>query len=276
MTHLVCCPGVARWTAHAEIQLPRQNPIWSAEPVTLGVISGEARAPEGARLYAIGDVHGCADLLARMHEAIATELARDRPADWRIIHLGDYCDRGPDTRGVLDQLVEVSTDPHVISLMGNHDAGWLNFLAEPLPHGLFVDNGGETTCRSYGVTAGFGSAEGLERTRQELSAALPSAHRRFLETLRRSASFGDYFFCHAGIRPGVPLDSQDPEDLIWIRNEFLRSTAIYAKVVVHGHTPGAQPQLLPNRINVDTGAFKTGILTAVVLEGTSQRILQVV
>lgn len=235
----------------------------------------DARAPDGMRIYAIGDVHGRDDLLAAMHDRIDAEIADDRPADWRIIHLGDFCDRGPDTKAVFDRVIARSINRRILSIMGNHEAGMLDFLAEPLPHGLFVNHGGEATALSYGIEIDFETEAGRQEARDRLLATIPQAHLDFMAALPRSVTFGDYFFCHAGIRPGVPLQSQDPEDLIWIRKEFLASTQLYEKIIVHGHSPSSKPEVLPNRINVDTGAVKTGVLTAIVLEGTTKRVIDV-
>jgi serine/threonine protein phosphatase 1 len=235
----------------------------------------DARTPDGMRIYAIGDVHGCADLLGALYKEIDREIARDEPADWRIIHLGDFCDRGPDTRRVLDQAIKRSRDHRVLSIMGNHDQAWLDFLAAPLPQGVFVGNGGDTTARSYGVEVDFSSDDGVREARLSLLAAMPPEHLAFLRALPRSLCFGDYFFCHAGIRPDVPLKQQDPEDLIWIRRDFLFHPGLHPKIIVHGHTPSDEPEIRPNRINVDTGAVKTGVLTAIVLDGTTKRIIDV-
>jgi serine/threonine protein phosphatase 1 len=238
-----------------------------------GIHLDDARAPEGMRIYAIGDVHGCADLLEALYAKIDREIAQDRPADWRIIHLGDYGDRGPDSKRVLDRIIERSRDRRFLSLMGNHDEGWLNFMADPDPVGLFVAHGGDATAHSYGVDFDLSDRSGRKAARDALRTAMPQAHLDFLRNLPRSFSFGDYFFCHAGIRPGVPLQIQDREDLIWIRREFLIYEGLHPRVIVHGHTPSDEPELLPNRINVDTGAVKTGVLTAVVLDGTTKRII---
>lgn len=227
------------------------------------------------RIYAIGDIHGCADQQARLYDRIDAEIARDQPADWRIIHIGDFCDRGPETRRVLEQVIARSADSRVLSLMGNHDEALLDFLRNPVPGNLFVRSGGDTTALSYGVTVDFSTEGGRLHARDALREAIPADHLAFLENLPRSLVVGDYFFCHAGIRPGVALDNQDPEDLIWIRREFLESTELFAKVVVHGHTPARVPELLPNRINIDTGAVKGGELTAVVLENTTRRFISI-
>ncbi|MBS9719475.1 metallophosphoesterase [Tianweitania sp. BSSL-BM11] len=227
------------------------------------------------RIYAIGDVHGCADLLEALYSEIDRELERDAPEDWRIIHIGDYGDRGPDTKRALDLIIERRSDRRVLSLMGNHDEGWLTFLADPHPVGLFVAHGGDMTARSYGVDADLSDVAGRIRTRDELLAAMPQAHLDFLRGLPRSFSFGDYYFCHAGIRPGVELAIQDREDLIWIRKEFLAYQGLHPRIIVHGHTPSAEVEMLSNRINVDTGAVKTGVMTAVVLDGRTKRIIDV-
>ena len=241
-----------------------------------GISLDEARSPEGMRLYAIGDVHGRLDLLEAMHERIAAEIAADRPADWRVIHLGDYVDRGPESRGVIEHLIRAGLqDERFISLAGNHDIGFLDFLAEPNEASLFARYGGVDTALSYGVKMGFESVEELRRSHGALAEAMPAAHVDFLEALGFSQSFGDFFFCHAGIRPGIPLDHQDPQDLIWIRDEFHNASDLYPKIIVHGHTPVANPDVRLNRVNVDTGAYYTGCLTAFVADGAEKWLVQV-
>lgn len=239
---------------------------------------GKATAPEGLRLYAIGDIHGCDDLLADVHEWIAADLARDPPADHRIIHIGDYVDRGPDSAGVVERLVALgAADPRALFLRGNHDAYLLAFLDDPTVGSIYLDEniGGRETLRSYGVaTARLGLVpRGFATLSQEMGARLPAAHRAFLGNLHLSARFGDFLFVHAGIRPGVPLDAQDPEDLIWIRDEFLFDGRDHGFIVVHGHTIASAPEVMPNRINIDTGAVFGGPLTCLVLEGTDYRFL---
>jgi serine/threonine protein phosphatase 1 len=236
----------------------------------------DARGPEGLRIYAIGDVHGRLDLLEAMHEHIRADLIAAKPADWRILHLGDYTDRGPASKGVLDFLIEAQArDRRIVSLMGNHDWGVLDFLADPNPHGLFATNGGEETTRSYGVELRFSPEMALREGHARFCAAIPAGHVAFLRSLPRSISFGDFFFCHAGVRPGVPLEQQDPHDLIWIREEFLDRFGLYEKIVVHGHTPCAEPELMSNRVNVDTGAFFSGRLSAVVIDGEEKLLMEV-
>ena len=226
------------------------------------------------RLYAIGDVHGRLDLLEKMHAAIRADLA-DRPApDWRILHLGDYVDRGPDSKGVLDCLATAVEDPRIIALAGNHDLGFLDFLTEPSGEGLFARYGGRETAVSYGVAIDFADPAGLRRGHGALVRAMPGRHRDLLGQLRFSVSFGDFFFCHAGIRPGVALDQQEPADLIWIRDAFLRWNALHPKVIVHGHTPGREAEIRDNRVNVDTQAYQSGRLTALVIDGRDKMLMQ--
>ena len=241
-----------------------------------GVHFLDAAAPEGMRLYAIGDVHGRFDLLKEMHARIRGEIMRDRPADWRIIHVGDYVDRGPQSREVIELLLELTrADPHVVALAGNHDIGFVDFLRRPAAVSLFAHNGGEQTARSYGVQVDLSTDTSARRAADAMLAVIPSEQLTFLHDLPRSCSFGDFFFCHAGVRPGIALTMQDPEDLIWIRGEFHRWKKLYEKVVVHGHTPAAVPEIVGNRVNLDTGAWQSGILTALAVDGQDKRIMQV-
>ncbi|MEO9612203.1 MAG: metallophosphoesterase [Nitratireductor sp.] len=235
----------------------------------------DAAAPDGMRLYAIGDVHGRLDLLRAMHGRIRAELMRDKPADWRIIHLGDYVDRGPDASGVLAFLAErIAQDPRVVALAGNHDVNFRAFLDDGDTTGLFSRFGGIDTARSYGVKADFSNPAAAEKSRAALAAVVPSAHKTFIEGMPRSIAFGDFFFCHAGIRPGVALADQDPDDLIWIREPFLNHAGLHEKVVVHGHTPQSEAEIMANRVNLDTLAYASGRLTAFVVEGREKRLLQ--
>jgi serine/threonine protein phosphatase 1 len=226
-------------------------------------------------IYAVGDIHGRLDLLLRMYEGIAAHRNEHSPSDWRIIHLGDNVDRGPGSKGVLDFLIAQSRDPRVICLAGNHDVCFLDFLAEPDPDGPFANNGGRQTALSYGVDLDFLDAAAFPSQFEAFRRAVPDAHRQFIEGLRLSSEFGDFFFCHAGIAPDVALDRQEPQDLIWIRNKFLNHEGLYAKVIVHGHTPTREPEVRPNRVNVDTGAFASGVLTALVIEGGNKQLMQV-
>lgn len=244
--------------------------------MTDGVTFEDAKGPDGIRIYAIGDVHGRLDLLTAMHEMLAERLTLVGDADWLIIHLGDYVDRGPNSKGVLDFLIErQKADARIVTLAGNHDVGFLDFLTLPDRNGLFANWGGDTTARSYGVDIDFDDPMRLASGHAALARAVPERHRRFLEGLAFSATFGDFFFCHAGIRPGVPLDRQSTDDLIWIRDRFLDYPGLHPKVIVHGHTPHSDPEVLMNRVNVDTLAYRSGVLTALEIDGDQKRLLSV-
>jgi serine/threonine protein phosphatase 1 len=240
-----------------------------------GVHFLDARGPDEMAVYAIGDLHGRLDLLSLMYDAIAADLKEREPRDWRIIHLGDYVDRGPDSKSVIDFLIEARREERIILLAGNHDIGFLDFLDSGDASGLFARFGGDQTAQSYGVHLDFADAGAFRKGHAQLVEALPVAHGDFLRSLGYSVSFGDFFFCHAGIRPGVPLDRQDPHDLVWIRQEFLGYPGLHPKVIVHGHTPAPAPEVLANRVNVDTGAFSTGRLTALIIAGADKEILTV-
>ncbi|RWM05686.1 metallophosphoesterase [Mesorhizobium sp.] len=250
--------------------------------IETGIHYLDARGPDGMRLYAIGDVHGRHDLLAAMHRRIERELEYAPSSDWRIIHLGDYVDRGPDSKGVIDFLIEArERDPRNLMLAGNHDIGFLDFLDRPDPDGLFMRYGGVQTAASYGVKLSTGSSwfgrpdEVLAHGHAALVEALPQAHVDFLRSLSFSVTFGDFFFCHAGIRPGVALESQSPQDLIWIRDAFHDHPGLYPKVIVHGHTPVPEAEVMANRVNVDTLAWQSGMLSALAVDGGDKRIVTV-
>ncbi|HEX2136437.1 MAG TPA: metallophosphoesterase family protein [Microvirga sp.] len=233
------------------------------------------RLPEGVRIYAIGDVHGRLDLLDALLARIDDDL-RASPVDRPIeVLVGDYIDRGPDSRGVVARLVERRRKRELVCLMGNHESFLLAFLRDPAVLRQWLPNGGLATLESYGVQVR--SPTGLpiqaKLIAEEFRSKLPPEHEDFLSNLPHAFSCGDYLFVHAGIRPNVPLDRQSPDDLLWIREEFLLSTAVFEKIVVHGHTPVARPEIRPNRIAIDTGAYFTGRLTCLVLEGADRRFL---
>lgn len=231
----------------------------------------------GTRVYAIGDVHGRFDLLEALHEAIAADLTAWPARRSVVVHLGDYVDRGPRTHDVIERLLapRLPVD-EIVCLKGNHEDCLLQFISGGDDAEVFLNYGGLQTMASYGVDpespALLGHPDHLVAA---FDAHLPSRHRHFLETLPVSFEVGGYFFCHAGVRPGIPLARQAARDLMWIREPFLSSTADHGGIVVHGHTPAEAPESLPNRINVDTGAVFTGRLTAVVLEGADRRFLTV-
>jgi len=230
-----------------------------------------AKVPNGLRVYAVGDIHGCSGQLAQLLRAILEEPWH---GDKYLIFLGDYCDRGPDTKGVIDRLLALRPGVRACFLKGNHDQTLLDFLDDPSVYRLWSGFGADQTLASYGVAPPESLDDcALRDARDRFAAALPPQHRRFLKNLSPSTRVGDYFFVHAGVRPGVALERQTDEDLLWIRDEFLMATAPFGAVVVHGHTPSEAPVRRANRIGVDTGAYLTGRLSAAVLEGDDCRFL---
>ena len=221
----------------------------------------EAAGPQGVRLYAIGDVHGRLDLLARMHDLIAVEIERDRPADWRVIHLGDYVDRGPNSAAVIDLLLAPPPlhGMEVVNLLGNHEQMMLAALAPRATEevvAFWMENGGDATLESYGIDPADMAAWDT----------VPEDHLDFMRACRPSFAAGGYFFAHAGIRPEVPLSRQDVMDLTWIREPFLSWRGRLPAVIVHGHTPAKAPEVRSHRIGIDTGAVYGGPLTCAVFE----------
>ena len=230
--------------------------------------------PDGLRIYAIGDVHGFADLLDRMAGLIAADLKQSPPRRTMAVFLGDYIDRGPGSRDVIDRLVRGDFPIPFRPLRGNHEDLMLRALAQPEAMSDWCQCGGIETMRSYGLPCDDDlSFKDMAKLRRRLLERLPASHRAFLETTKLSYTAGDYFFVHAGARPGVVLDLQDEADLMWIRDECYSSDFDFGKVLVHGHTPRRRPENLARRINVDTGAFKWGVLSCVALERCERRFL---
>jgi serine/threonine protein phosphatase 1 len=233
-----------------------------------------ASVPHGTRVYAIGDIHGRLDLLRDLHEQIR-DHAREYPvARDVLVHIGDYIDRGYQSRQTLDYLLDSPLPGfETVHLLGNHERTLLEFLDDISVGPGWLRYGGRETLFSYGIDWDrdlAGGEECLLRIQSELRNKLPERHRRFLSGLPLTHEEGDYLFVHAGIRPGVPLHRQAAEDLLWIRDEFLASTADHGKIVVHGHSISEIPELRSNRVGIDTGAFATGRLTCLVLEGNEQ------
>jgi len=231
--------------------------------------------PAGSRIYAIGDVHGRADLLDRLRTVIV-EDANWHPIDRKVVvYLGDYVDRGTDSRGVVDMLARKALPGfESVFLKGNHEDSLLQFLTDPGIAPAWMAYGGDATLYSYGVRPPDArKVEDILAAQKAFIQAVPPEHLAFLETLQLLHVEGDYAFVHAGFRANVPIEFQDPQDMMWIRNEFLDSEADFGKVAVHGHTITEQPQIRRNRIGIDTGAFATGRLTALALEGEERRFL---
>jgi serine/threonine protein phosphatase 1 len=225
------------------------------------------------RIYAIGDIHGRLDLLDQMIDEIRSDI-ESHPGEALTVTLGDYMDRGPESRGVIDRLAHDPFPTSYVALKGNHEDLFDMFLRDPSVGADWRRLGGLATLHSYGVSVPpLMMGMNYELAAKQLQAALPPDHSKFLASLKTSIDVGNYFLCHAGIRPGIPFEGQSEQDLLWIREEFLNSQMDFGKIVVHGHTPVEEPEVLPNRINIDTGAFATGRLTCVVLEGHRQRFI---
>jgi serine/threonine protein phosphatase 1 len=226
------------------------------------------KLPDGIRVYAISDIHGCASLLQNVFAAIDLHLSRAAPARALHVFLGDYIDRGPASRQTIDLLIDRGRGHKTIFLKGNHEAFLFEVLKDASRLEAWKEYGGFQTLMSYGLTPSIKpDREEQNELVQALLSGMPDHHRRFFSNLRSSFSCGDFFFAHAGVKPGVPLRRQREEDLLWIRDEFLRSEEDFGKFVVHGHTPVPKPDIRPNRINIDTGAYATGILTLLTIEG---------
>jgi diadenosine tetraphosphatase ApaH/serine/threonine PP2A family protein phosphatase len=223
--------------------------------------------PDGVRVYAISDIHGCAHLLQPMLRVIDADLAHSRPPDAIEVFMGDYIDRGPDTRSTLDILVERSRRGNAIFLKGNHEAFLVDVFENPSLFDDWLRVGGAQTLMSYGLASDRREAEPAELLR-DLLRAMPPEHVEFLDNLRLSFTCGDFFFVHAGVRPGIALAEQEESDLLWIRDEFLESEEQFGKDIVHGHTPVRTADLRDNRANIDTGAYATGNLTLMSIQGS--------
>jgi serine/threonine protein phosphatase 1 len=233
--------------------------------------------PEDTRVYAIGDVHGRVDLLNDLHGRIV-EDARQNPRPRRVVvYVGDYVDRGLQSRGVIDTLIEQPLDGfEAVHLKGNHEAMMLQFLADPRAGSGWLEIGGNATLLSYGVKPKEEQSllKRLAEAQEQLQRNLPPAHRTFLEGLKLHHTEGDFLFVHAGLKPRVALEAQRERDLLWIRDDFLDSSFDHGKTVVHGHSISWEPEVKDNRINVDTGAFASGVLTCLVLDGPDVAFLQ--
>jgi len=233
--------------------------------------------PDGVRVYAIGDIHGRLDLLRALHEKIQRDIEASQPEETIVVYMGDYVDRGPNAKGVIGTLIRgVPFHAETHYLKGNHEDALLTFLEDPGFLRLWRDYGGIETLASYGIKVPQ-DADGedwINEVHYKFTAALPKTHLAFLQGLKLSYELGDFYFTHAGIRPGVPLEEQQAADLLWIREPFLTSRRFHGKMIVHGHTPQEQPVIKTNRIGIDTGAYVTGALTALVVEGTTFRFLQ--
>jgi serine/threonine protein phosphatase 1 len=237
--------------------------------------SSTSAVPDGQRVYAVGDVHGRADLLEALLAKIDADEAERGAAQTQIIFLGDLVDRGPDSKRVLDLVVELERSGRAVRVLrGNHDDVFLRATkgdARATRH--LHKMGGRPTLVSYGITEEEYDQVGYDELTRHLHELVPPDHVALLEGMENMAIVGDYVFVHAGVRPGVPLDEQTPEDLCWIRSDFLDHRGDFGGVVIHGHSITDDVQVRSNRIGIDTGAYASDRLTAVGLEGSARWFL---
>jgi serine/threonine protein phosphatase 1 len=230
--------------------------------------------PAGLRVYAIGDIHGRLDLLNRLLARIGNDVAL-RPAMRPVyVFLGDYIDRGPSSRETIDRLIEHRESNEAVFLKGNHELIAIKCLSDRSLFDQWLRLGGLETLVSYGVPRDIlAKGKQIVELQSAFHSALPQAHFRFFRDLVNSFTCGDFVFAHAGARPDIELSRQKESDLLWIREEFLSSTCDFGKIIVHGHTPNSEIDVGRNRINIDTGAFATGRLTCLVIEGEALSVI---
>jgi serine/threonine protein phosphatase 1 len=235
--------------------------IATADAASLAFVLSPGRLPNGRRVYAIGDIHGCLGELRRLHAAIAADLAARPPASAVLVHLGDYIDFGSDSAGVIALLAEGSPVAGLptINLMGDHERTAVDALSGDAAAATdWLHTGGQAALASWGIAP--------DVPREQWRDRLPAAHIGFMQALAFDRREGDYLFVHAGIRPGVPLDRQAEDDLLGIRQSFLASEQDFGVIVVHGHSATPAPTIKPNRIGLDTGAGCGGKLCCAVFE----------
>jgi serine/threonine protein phosphatase 1 len=232
-------------------------------------------APDGIVIYAIGDIHGRFDLLDALGARIDRDVETEQSKTSIEIYLGDYIDRGPDSSSVIDWLLNRQQDRNVMFLRGNHESVLEEFLAREIEFKDWRQIGGFETLVSYGVDhVLFHDTYNDDEIRHELAASFPPAHRQFLNGLATAIDIGAYFFVHAGVRPGIPLDDQAERDCLWIRDEFLEHEDNFERIIVHGHSPVSEPEFVSNRINLDTGAYATGRLSCLKISEHGARLLE--
>ncbi len=229
------------------------------------------------RIYAIGDVHGRADQLTTLLDLIRhdSETGR-RPSQIDLLLLGDYIDRGRESAAVLEMLIDLQIPDMAITLLrGNHEQVLLDLVRQPRDETLrqWLSYGGQETLASYGLGSPLLYSNDIDAILVAMEQVIPQAHLDLLGRLSLHHRIADYFFVHAGVRPGRSLDTQSEQDLLWIREPFLSATADLGAVVVHGHSISRSVENKPNRIGIDTGAYATGVLTAAVLEEDQRRFI---
>jgi Calcineurin-like phosphoesterase. len=233
-----------------------------------------AAMPSGTRVYAVGDIHGRLDLFREILRSIEADDERRGPAQTRIVLLGDLIDRGPESAGVVALARELSQQRDVALIMGNHEEMFLDSFSKQGILRNFMRYGGAETMQSYGIPVEALNEADTDELQQLMIDKVPQEDRDFLAGFRKMVRVGDYAFVHAGVRPDMPLEKQTGSDCRWIREPFLSHEGDFGAVVVHGHTVTEQPEVLPNRIGIDTGAFVSGTLTAIGLQGTDRWLIQ--
>ncbi len=229
-------------------------------------------APVGERLYAIGDIHGRLDLLNLLLAKIEADDATRPEAKTKLIILGDLPDRGPESRGVIEKLMRMAAaSPDIVFLMGNHEEMMIRtYEGDRQVAGTFNKTGGRETMLSYGVAPELYDSWDLGTFAAKAADYIPADHIDFLRSFQNWHRAGDYLFVHAGIAPGIAIEDQDPVELRWIRRTFIESTDDHGAMIIHGHTVTDGVDVRPNRIGIDTGAFQSGVLTAIGLEGNDR------
>jgi serine/threonine protein phosphatase 1 len=239
------------------------GPSWAPPP----------RVPPGQRVYAVGDIHGRADLLAALIDAIEADDAARRVAATTIVLLGDLIDRGPDSAVVLALAQEWQRNRRLRVLCGNHEEMLLESLVDLDTLRNFLRYGGRETVLSFGIDADKYDAATYEELQALMANRIPEAVIAFIRSFEEQVRIGDYLFVHAGIRPGIACELQQRSDLLWIREPFLSYAGDLGLTVVHGHTICERPDMQSHRIGIDTGAYLTGNLTAIGLEGSERWLI---
>lgn len=232
--------------------------------------------PDNTRIYCIGDIHGRNDLLNQLLIKIMRDLSQYK-GSVIIVYLGDYIDRGVDSKGVIETLLnKQKTGIEYVYLRGNHEQAMLDCLKEAAVISSWLSFGGQVTLASYGVGIAKipTKREDFLKIQEKLKENLPVEHYQFLTQTELSYTLGSYFFVHAGVNPKKSLTRQNPEDLLWIRDEFINANKVHKKIIVHGHTVTEEPEIFKHRIGIDTGAYASGILSCLVLESNQQRFIQ--
>jgi serine/threonine protein phosphatase 1 len=245
--------------------------LFGPKPVALPKLP---TVPAGTRYYVIGDIHGRLDLFNAMIVAINRDAAASQHVETQIILLGDLVDRGPDSAGVLARTRQWQQKHNVRVLSGNHEEMFLQSFTRPEALRHFLKHGGRETLMSYGLPEKELRNLKVEEIFELLPKLVPQSERDYIAGFEEIITAGDYAFVHAGIDPARPIDEQHRSDLLWIRDRFLNHSGALPKVIVHGHTIFERVMDCGNRIGIDTGAFRSGVLSALVLEGDQRRVIQ--